>query len=424
LSSIRRWLESLKYVPGYYRLFFVYVAVIVLVFVYVVVLRGDALLFATSAVTVVYAGLVIPIFVQMVVGKLSKRIGWWVATITALAGLYAVLRVLVAAELLSPGFIYRANIYGIIWTAAIVVAAMVNIVVHHGLSGLVTNVKRDLGEIRVGRRLTKGEPFIQDKRTVVVLVLAIIFTFSIFVLRQYLIKRPDLISQYVIPEDVADDLPRVLKMELSNEVGQPVELVTVSVTGYIRYPAFTNKTGSDMLSLAKSIDIISSAYERAQGAPADTIDVKTTSRNAGNIKEISIDLSRAFEALGLYVNQTSHLLIPSRFIVQWDKKDKRMGAVWAGTPGIPFMRWGNGNRTDGRGSVDMPDPYQDLVFGGRIELKDVAPGETYGFALSGVYHNWLGEVFAEIDLFLLSTQVQVKDGRARTVVAREIKKAT
>ncbi|TLM99092.1 hypothetical protein FDZ71_16255, partial [bacterium] len=75
MSGIRRWLESLRYVPGYQKMVFVYLAIIILV-ILSTRYRLDRVLFPV-AYTIIYSGLVLPLFLQSMIGKLSQRAGWW-----------------------------------------------------------------------------------------------------------------------------------------------------------------------------------------------------------------------------------------------------------------------------------------------------------------------------------------------------------
>lgn len=439
MSSIRRFFETLQYVPGYYKIFFLYISIIVMVFIYVVFFRSKPMLFVASAVVFVYAGLGVPIVVQNVVSKLSRSMGWWIATAFVLIGLFVVLRLLVSWDLLDTdlgdlglgrinfsGLIYWANIYGIIWTGMVATAGVVNMAIHHGFSGVRENLKRDLQERLIVRRLTKGEPLILDKRTVLLVIMAIAFTAGIITLRGFLVLRPDLITNYSVPREISEDSTGLITLMLTNSVKHPMELLEVQLSGYYRYPAFLNYTGDDigkdMLELAKSIKMISDAFRRAEAAPTDTVLITKKRQTAGNLKEISLDFTRAYEYLGLYVNETAHLRLPSKFIVQWNRREKRLEAVWVGTPGIPFMRVVNATRLDGRGMFDSEDPYSDIVLMGKIDLRDVAPGEEYGFNLTVAYHPWLGGEFLVVDSFFVGNELVLEGGNPRRLIEIQVKK--
>ncbi len=439
MSWIRRFFETLRYVPGYYRVFFIYLSIILLVFIYVVFFHNKPMMFVAAAVVVIYSGLGVPIVVQNAVGKLSRSMGWWAALVFVLVGLFLVLRLLVLSDLLDTdmgldggglnfsGLIYWANVYGIIWTAMFAGAGVVNMALHHGASGIKENLKRDFQERLLVRRLTKGEPLILDKRTVVLVIMAIAFTAGILALRGFLVLRPDLITDYTVPTEVSADTPAIMTLMLSNKVNRPMELLEVKLTGYFRYPAFINYTdenmGKDMVKLARSIPIISRAFELGKDAPSDTILITLRRQTAGNIKEVLLDFTRAYESLGLYVNSTAHQMIPSKFIVQWDRREKRLHAVWVGTPGIPFMKVQNATRLDGRGRMDSLDPYEDILLSGKIELRDVPAGGSYGLNLTVVYHPWLKGEFLVVDSFFVANEVVLEGGKPRHLVDVEVKKA-
>ena len=410
-------------------MFFVYIAIILFVFIYAV-FHVNLDIFLKAGMVIIYSGVVFPIFIQNVVAKLSRRMGWWIATTFLLVGFYLVLRLMVASELLSTGwddfsgYAYTLNFYGIIWAGLIAIAGIVNMIASHGVSGLKENVKRDLREVSVARRMTKGEPLILDKRTVVILIVGLLFTGAIFVFRIYYLKRPDLITRYEFPLEISEDSPEYLAMVLSNEANRPVDLVRVSLIGYYRYPASIKYTGQDMLEMARSIQIVAKAFKRAEAAPADMVLVEEKRVTAGNIREIWLDFSDAFEYLGLYPNETSYYRIPSKFIVKWSRKERRPEGVWVGTPGIPFMKLQNGTRMDGRGEVESSDPYEEMVHGGMFEFKDLGPGTSYGFNLSVIFHPWLGEDFRDYEEFLLRGNVVVENGTARQLAEVVIRKAT
>jgi len=420
LSGIKRWFESLRYLPGYQKMLFVYLAIIILVILSTRYQLENYLL--SGAYTIVYSGLVLPLFLQSMIGKLSQRIGWWIATVAVIIGFYAIMRLLVAMDLLGTGLIYQTNIYGIIWTVAIACFGVVSVVVQHGLSGVRENMRRDLREISTIRRMTKGEPLVLDRRTIAVLVLAVAITVGMLGARVYLLRRPDFVTRYAVPANVSEALPRTLGMTLWNRLDHPVEIFTVAFAGYYRYPAQTNYTGSDLLELAKSIAIVAASMEKASGAPPDMIMVKRGGSPSGNMKQISIDLSEAFAYLGLYENETSHLRIPSKFIIRWDRKDKKLRGVWVGTPGVPFMIWQNATRIDGRGLTETISPLLEIIGAGGIELKDVPADGRYGFNLTGTFHPWLGQEFSEYDEFLLGGEVIYESGKTRELREVTIRK--
>ena len=399
---------------------FVYLAIIILVILSTRYQLENYLL--SGAYTIVYSGLVLPLFLQSMIGKLSQRIGWWIATVAVIIGFYAIMRLLVAMDLLGTGLIYQTNIYGIIWTVAIACFGVVSVVVQHGLSGVRENMRRDLREISTIRRMTKGEPLVLDRRTIAVLVLAVAITVGMLGARVYLLRRPDFVTRYAVPANVSEALPRTLGMTLWNRLDHPVEIFTVAFAGYYRYPAQTNYTGSDLLELAKSIAIVAASMEKASGAPPDMIMVKRGGSPSGNMKQISIDLSEAFAYLGLYENETSHLRIPSKFIIRWDRKDKKLRGVWVGTPGVPFMIWQNATRIDGRGLTETISPLLEIIGAGGIELKDVPADGRYGFNLTGTFHPWLGQEFSEYDEFLLGGEVIYESGKTRELREVTIRK--
>ena len=399
---------------------FVYLAIIILVILSTRYQLENYLL--SGAYTIVYSGLVLPLFLQSMIGKLSQRIGWWIATVAVIIGFYAIMRLLVAMDLLGTGLIYQTNIYGIIWTVAIACFGVVSVVVQHGLSGVRENMRRDLREISTIRRMTKGEPLVLDRRTIAVLVLAVAITVGMLGARVYLLRRPDFVTRYAVPANVSEALPRTLGMTLWNRLDHPVEIFTVAFAGYYRYPAQTNYTGSDLLELAKSIAIVAASMEKARGAPPDMIMVKRGGSPSGNMKQISIDLSEAFAYLGLYENETSHLRIPSKFIIRWDRKDKKLRGVWVGTPGVPFMIWQNATRIDGRGLTETISPLLEIIGAGGIELKDVPADGRYGFNLTGTFHPWLGQEFSEYDEFLLGGEVIYESGKTRELREVTIRK--
>jgi len=429
LSRVKRWFEGLSYLPGYYRIFFLYFAIILVVFLYTV-FKVRPLTFVKVALVVGYSGIFFPIFTQNVVSKLSRSVGWWFATALTLAGFYALLRILVSLQLLDTGwrsvsgYIYTMNLYGIIWAGMIAIGAVANLVANHGFSGLTENIRRDLGEIRSIRRMTRGEPLILDKRTLAFVAIGLIFTGGIFAFRMYYLKRPDVITAYQFPLKLFENSTTHFALALSNEINEPVEMVRVSFSGYYRYPARANYTGDDLMELAKSIPIIRAAFERAKEAPADMIVVDEKRMATTSAKELRIDFSRAFDHLGLYPNATSHLLIPSKFIISWDTKEKRIQGVWVGTPGLPFMRFENGTFVDGRGEVSSSTPYTDLIRSGIVEFKDLGPGTKYGFNLTAVYEPWLGEDFKDIDQFVITGDVEVSGKGSRRLADVMIKKAT
>ena len=438
MSWIRRFFETLQYVPGYYRVFFLYISVIVMVFLYVVFFHNKPLVFVAAAMTVLYSGIGVPIVVQSVVGKLSRSMGWWASTALVLIGLYILLRFLVSYELLDArmydpggqlsfsGLVYWANIYGIVWSAALAGAAVVNMALHHGIWGVRENIRRDIHEIRMSRSLTKGEPLVLDRRTIALVLMGIAFTGGILVLRASLVVRPDLVTEYTVPNEIFRETPRTLTLMLTNNAKDAVDLFTVEFTGYFRYPA-QNLTGEDlgkdMLATAKRLEIVRTAYEKASEAPADLVVTKVTSEVMNNIREIFIDFTEAYSHLGLYANETARQQIPSKFIVQWNTKDKRLQAVWVGTPGIPFLRILNATRLDGRGLVESEEAYREILIDGGIEMKNVSPGAAYGFNLSGVYYDWLGAEFVNVDSFFVASEATLDDGDPRRLVSVEVRLA-
>jgi hypothetical protein len=432
LSSIRRFFETLQYVPGYYRVFFLYLSIILMVFIYVVFFRRNPFQFVVAAVIVIYSGLGVPIVVQGMVGKLSRSTGWWAATVIVLVGLYAILRFLVAYELLDTrmfdsrgvlsvsGLVYWANIYGIIWTGCVAVAGVINMGINHGISGVRENLRRDFREISVTRHLTRGEPLILDKRTLALVLMAIVFTAGIFMLRGFLVQRPDLVTEYTVPKEIFEESPRSLVLSLKNNAKQTIGVFESHLSGYYRYPVFLDygdqDLGKDLLKLARSIDVVAEAFDTADGAPADTILIEQKRETAGNIKEIFLDFTAAYSFLGLYINETAVVQLPSKFLVQWDRKEKRLAAVWVGTPGLPFMRVLNATRLDGRGLVRSSEPYTQILIDGRVEMTSIEPGEEYGYNLTGVYHPWLGERFEEIDQFFVANEGVLDGGRPRSLI--------
>jgi succinate dehydrogenase/fumarate reductase cytochrome b subunit len=408
-----------------------------MVFLYVVFFHNKPVLFIAAALTVVYSGLGVPIVVQNVVGKLSRSLGWWVSTVLVLVGFFILLRFLVGYELLDgdmfdgsqlnfSGLIYWANIFGIVWTAAIAGAGVVNMAIHHGFSGIRENVNRDLQEIKVSRRMTRGEPLVFDRRTVAVVMMGIAFTAGILVLRGALVVRPDLVTEYTVPGEVSGDVPKTLTLMFTNNARDPLDALWVEITGYYRYPA-QNLTGEDLgkdlLATARRIKLVEEAYARSEGAPSDTIIVEQRREATSNIKEIFIDFTKAYSHLGLYSNGTVHAQLPSKFIVQWQTREKRLEAVWVGTPGIPFMRILNATRIDGRGTKVSNAPYDEVFVNGRIDIEDVPPGAPYGFNLTGVYHPWLGDEFLDVESFFVSGRVALGEKNPRRLVNTEVKLA-
>jgi hypothetical protein len=437
LSWIRRFFETLQYVPGYYRVFFLYISIILMVFIYVVFFNQKPTLFVAAAVTVVYSGLGVPIVVQSVVGKLSRSVGWWISTALVLVGFFILLRFLVGYELLDgnmfdgrqlnfSGLIYWANIFGIIWTAMIAGAGVLNMAIHHGFSGIRENVKRDIQEIQVSRRLTRGEPLVFDRRTVVIVLMGLAFTGGILILRGALVIRPDLVTEYTVPGEIFADAPRTLTLMFMNNAREPLDTLWVEITGYYRYPV-QNLTGQDLgkdlLATARRMKLVEDAYERSKGAPSDSIIVEQTREATSNIKEIFLDFTDAYSYLGLYNNGTVHVQLPSKFIVQWHTREKRLEAVWVGTPGLPFMRVLNATRIDGRGTNVSTSPYDEVFVNGRIRIEDVPPGAAYGFNLTGIYHPWLGGEFMDVESFFVSGRVAVGDKDPRRLVSTEVKLA-
>jgi hypothetical protein len=437
LSAIRRFFETLRYVPGYYRIFFLYMGIILMVFVYVVFFHDEPMLFAATAGIALYAGIGLPIVLQNIINRISRSLGWWIAIVFVLVGLFVLLRFLVASDLLDTtiynnlgqlsfsGIIYWANVIGIIWTAGLAGAGVINMWVHHGFSGIRSNLAWDIRERYTIRRLTRGEPLILDKRTLIMVVLAIVFTGSVYVLRGFLVQRPDLITTYRVPANLSVENPGMLTLMLENMGGNPITSIEVQFTGYYRYPASLNVTGEaggDMLELAKRVDVIDRAFTMAEDAPADMVIVIPHWDIAGNIKEIYLDFHDAFEHVELYENETSYQSIPSRFIVQWDRQEKRLESVWVGTPGIPFARIVNMTRLDGRGNLTTISPYSDMVSSGKIEMRDIQPGDSYGFNLTLVYHKWLGERYNVVDLFFLGAEVVLEDDKPRKLVNFEVRR--
>ncbi len=435
MSWIRRFFETLQYVPGYYRVFFLYISIILMVFIYVVFFHNKPVLFIAAALTVVYSGLGVPIVLQNLVGKLSRSMGWWIATAFVLVGFFILLQFLVAYDLLDEkmfnarelsfsGLIYWANIFGIIWTGAIAGAGIVNMAVHHGFSGVRENIKRDIEEMRVSRSLTRGEPLVLDRRTIVIVLAVVAFTGGILVLRGALVIRPDLVTEYTVPSEISGEAPKTLTLMFSNNAKETLDSVSIEIIGYYRYPAENltgENLGKDMVAMAKRLEIVRDAYARSEEAPPDTILIKQTREATSNIKEIFIDFSEAYSYLGLYSNATAHVQMPSRFILQWNTREKVPGAVWVGTPGLPFMNITNATRIDGRGARISSEPYDDVFVNGRIELKEIPPGAPYGFNLTGVYHPWLDGDFTEIDSFFVSGQVALGSGNPRRLVNIEVR---
>ncbi len=437
MSRIKRWFEGLSYLPGYYRLFFLYIAIILLVFIYSFLqTRGfDAgeiiFLFIQAGLTIGYSGIFFPIFIQNLVAKLSRRIGWWIATIGSLVGFYLFLRILVVLEFLDVGWrgisgiVYMINFYGIIWAGIIALAGVVNVARNHGLSGLKRNIKRDVKEISTINRMTKGEPLILDKRTAVLIILGLIFSGAILAFRYYYVKRPDRITDYQYPRELSPGEAKPFSVMLVNDVPREVERVDIEFTGYFRYPAFTNYSGEDLLELAKTLPIVEKAYQRASEAPGDMITVEEDSGLAENEKQVSLDFSEAYEHLGLYSNRTSHLLIPSKFIVKWDKRDKKLRGVWVGTPGIPFMDFHNGTKMDGNGVINSSRPYEELIDFGRLEFQNLKPDLKYGFNMSAVLHPWLKGEFQDIDQFLIKGRVIVpEEEKTRNLIEVELSRSS
>ncbi len=430
MSSIKRWIEGISYIPGYYRLFFLYIAIIILVFIYAVLqVQGYstadiAWIFVRGAMLIGYSGIFFPIFIQNIVARLSRRLGWWTATLGALVGFYLILRFLVYLELLStgwsdiPGLVYMVNFYGIVWTGMVALFGVINMVNNHGLSGLKRNLNRDVEEISKVREITRGEPLILDKRTVIILVLGLVFSGAILAFRFYYVKRPDRIIHYGYPIDIDLDGTNEFSMTLVNDVNRVVGSVTVSFSGYFRYPVYVNYTGDDILELAKSIPIIADAYEIAEDAPGDMVLTERGSDIAGDVREISLDFSDAFEYLGLYTNETAHLQIPSNFIVKWDRKDKQLRGVWVGTSGIPFMEFVNGTVFNGDDEVFSSEPYDELMESGQLVFSDMEPETEYGFNFTSEFHRWLtGEGFDDSDQFVIRGKVYVADDdRTRSLV--------
>jgi succinate dehydrogenase/fumarate reductase cytochrome b subunit len=436
LSAIRRFFETLRYVPGYYRIFFLYMGIILMVFLYVIFFRRNPMLFAATAGIALYAGIGVPIVLQNIISRVSRSLGWWIAILFVLLGFFGLLSFLVASDLLDTniynrrqlsfsGIIYWANVIGIIWTAALAGAGVVNMMVHHGFGGLRSNLSWDIRERYTIRRLTRGEPLILDKRTVIMVILAIVFTGSIFVLRGFLVQRPDLVTTYSVPRNLSVENPGMLTLMLENMGGKPITSIEVQFTGYYRYPAtlnVTGETGGDMLELAKKVDVIERAFSMAEDAPADMVIVIPHWDFAGNIKEIYLDFHDAFEHVELYENETSYQKIPSRFIVQWDRQEKRLESVWVGTPGIPFARIVNMTRLDGRGNLTSTTPYSDMVSSGKIEMRDIQPEDPYGFNLTLVYHQWLGPRYDVVDLFFLGAEMVLEEDKPRKLVNLEIRR--
>jgi len=411
LSGIKRWFESLRYLPGYQKMLFVYLAIIILV-ILSTRYHLEKVIFPV-AYTVVYSGIILPLFLQSLIGKLSQRTGWWAATVTVIIGFYILMRLLVALDLLGTGLIYKTNIYGIVWTAAIACLGVLSAAMQHGLSGLRENMRRELREITTIKQMTKGEPLVLDKRTIAVLVIAVAVTAGILGARIYLLKRPDFVTMYAVPRNVSDAPAKLLGMMLWNRLNRPVSVFTVAFAGYYRYPAQTNYTGNDLFELAKSVSIVADCLSKASSAPPDMILIRKGGSPSGNIRQITIDLTRAFNYMGLYENETSHLRIPSKFIIRWDRRQKRLKGVWVGTPGVPFMIWQNGTRMDGRGLVESLDPYREIIRLEGIEMRDVPAGGRYGFNLTGIFHSWLGPEFSDCDEFLLGGEVLYESGKTR-----------
>ncbi len=410
MSSIKRWFESLSYLPGYYRLFFLYIAIILVVFISTVFhVNLTGLVMAGFAVA--YSGIILPLFLQKLVAKVSQRLGWWIGTTSVLVGFYLFVRVLVILDLLGKGYVYKINVYGILWSAAIAAAGVVNLLANQGLSGLRENISRDLREISVTRNLAKGEPLILDKRTVAIVLLFVVFTAGIFSLRVYFLRRPDFIAAYVMPTKVGDK-PCFMSMMFVNQINRPVSNLTIEYSGYYRYPAQVNYTGKNLTAIALQVRPIAEAFQRAAGARRLVVE-KERRQLGENVRELLLDFSPAFRELGLYKNETSHVQILSKFIVRWDTKEKRLLGVWVGTPGIPFLKWINGTRLDGRGFFSTDDPYSSIIPFGKITLLGVQPGQRYGFNLSGIFYPWPGAPYKELDQFSIHGYVQLESGRVR-----------
>ena len=421
MSSIKRWFESLSYLPGYYRLFFLYIAIILIVFLSTV-FHIDLMGLVMAGFAIAYSGIILPLFLQKLVAKVSGRLGWWVGTASVLAGFYVFIRVLVALDLLGKGYIYKINIYGIIWSAVIALAGVANLVANQGLSGLKENISRDLREVSITRDLARGEPLILDKRTLTIVLLFVVFTAGMFSLRVYFLKRPDFVAAYVVPAKVGEN-PSLMSMMFVNQVNRPVSNLTIVYSGYYRYPARVNYTGQNLTELALQIGPIQQAFQVA-GSAKDLVVSKERRHLGENVRELLLDFSPAFRELGLYKNETSHLQILSKFIVRWDTKKKRLLGVWVGTPGIPFLRWVNGSRLDGRGIFNTDDPYSSIIPAGRVVLLDVEPGERYGFNLSGVFYPWPGREYGELDQFSIQGYVQLESGKIRELREFVLRKQT
>ena len=67
----------------------------------------------------------------------------------------------------------------------------------------------------------------------------------------------------VVRKNLSVENPGMLTLMLENMGGKPITSIEVQFTGYYRYPAslnITGKTGSDMLELAKKVDVIERAF--------------------------------------------------------------------------------------------------------------------------------------------------------------------
>jgi hypothetical protein len=96
--------------------------------------------------------------------------------------------------------------------------------------------------------------------------------------------------------------------------------------------------------------------------------------------------------------------------------------VWVGTPGIPFARIVNMTRLDGRGNITSITPYSDMFSSGKIEMRDIQPEDPYGFNLTLVYHQWLGERYDVVDLFFLGAEVILEGEKPRKLVNLEVRR--
>jgi hypothetical protein len=65
-----------------------------------------------------------------------------------------------------------------------------------------------------------------------------------------------------------------------------------------------------------------------------------------------------------------------------------------------------------------------MVSSGKIEMRDIQPGDPYGFNLTLVYHQWLGERYDVVDLFFLGAEVILEDDRPRKLVNLEVRRLT